>query len=202
MPPHPVELIYKSLTRIITPYMVEPENIQEKCSCCERPAEAFGYSGYRLLNSYKQPVTHCPQCQSFFVSAPDILGIENSRKPTTSQKFGMWSGVGAVINVNDLSVVLLAPPGVVKKLPAAFFDKVNVITATVSQQIDYLFSADLHYPLIYIHDFGRKTYELIRSLRVSNSDDAIYACCDTQMPERMKLFSELICVRQKFYVSK
>ncbi|EBS7636903.1 hypothetical protein CDR68_24975, partial [Salmonella enterica] len=106
---HPVELLYKSLTSIVMPYMAEPENVQEKCSCCERPAEAFGYSGCRLLNSYKQPVTHCPQCQSFFVSAPDILGIENPKKPATSQKFGMWSGVGAVINVNDLSVVLLAP---------------------------------------------------------------------------------------------
>ncbi|EOF5101250.1 hypothetical protein ACK1QP_004636 [Salmonella enterica] len=109
----PVALVYKSLTHIITPGMAKPENVQEKCSCCERPAEEFNYLGYRLFNSYKQPVIHCPPCQSFFVSAPDIMGIENPRKPTTGQKFGMWSGVGALISVSNLSSVLFAPPGVV-----------------------------------------------------------------------------------------
>lgn len=181
MTTHLVELVYKSLTSIVKPYMAAPENIQKKCSCCERPAEVFGFQGYRIINSYRQSVIHCPQCQSFFVSAPDILGVENPKKPATSQKFGMWSGVGAVINVNDLRVVLLAPPGVVKKLPAAFLDKVNVVTATTRQHMDYLFNTDLQYPLIYIREFGRKTYELIRSLRVSYSSDAIYACCDTLM---------------------
>lgn len=129
MKKHPVVLIYKSLTCIVAPYMTEPENIQEKCSCYERPGDAFDFQGYRIINSYRQSVIHCPQCQSFFVSAPDILGVENPKKPATSQKFGMWSSVSAVINVNDLSVVLLAPPGVVKKLPVAFLDKVNVVTA-------------------------------------------------------------------------
>lgn len=46
----------------------------------------------------------------FFVSASDIFGIENPKKSTTSHKFGMWSGVGALITVNDLSVVLIASP--------------------------------------------------------------------------------------------
>lgn len=115
----------------------------------------------------------------FFVSAPDVLGIENPKKSTTSQKFGMWSGVGALITVNDPSVVLLAPPGGVKKLPAALLEKVNVITATASKHIEYLLSAELHYPLIYIRDFGRKTYELICSRWISYSSDAIYACCNT-----------------------
>ncbi|EDT2962812.1 hypothetical protein EL09_15190 [Salmonella enterica subsp. enterica] len=157
------------------------ESVQGKCSCCERPAAEFGFQGYKFRNSYRQPVVHCPQCQSFFVSAPGILGIENPKKPTTSQKFGMWSGVGALINVNNLSAVLFAPPGVVNKLPASFLEQVTVITATTSQQMDYLFNSDLQYPLIYIREFGRKTYELIRSLRVSYSGDAIYACCDTLM---------------------
>lgn len=69
----------------------------------------------------------------------------------------------------------------VKKLPAVFFDKVNVITATTAQQTDCLFTADLQYPFIYIRAFGRKTYELIRSLRVSYNGDAVYACCDSLM---------------------
>ncbi|EDV9705270.1 hypothetical protein KX61_001007 [Salmonella enterica subsp. enterica] len=161
--------------------MAAPENVQEKCSCCERPAEEFNYLGYRLLNSYKQSVIHCPSCQSFFVSAPDIMGIENPRKPTTGQKFGMWSGVGALISVSNLSSVLFAPPDVVNKLPATFFKQINVITTTTSQHINYLLNTELQYPIIYIQNFGRKTYELVRSLRVSDNSDALYACCDTLM---------------------
>ncbi|EDX3117326.1 hypothetical protein AB1D72_003873 [Salmonella enterica subsp. enterica serovar Carswell] len=157
-----------------------PEKIQGECSCCERPAKAFGYMGYRFINSYKQPVMHCPQCQTFFVSVPDILGLESPQK-ISSQKFGLWPGVGALINVQEHSSVLFAPPGVIKKLPPLFTETVNVVTATTSQQFEYLFNADLQYPLIYIRDFGRKTYELVRSLRVSHSGDALYACCDTLM---------------------
>jgi len=175
---HPVELVYKSLTSVTIPYMPEPENVQGKCSCCERPAEAFGSLGYRYMNSYKQPVMHCPQCQTFFVSAPDILGLETPKK-ISSQRFGMWPGVGALINIQECSSVLLAPPGVVNKLPPLFFDKVKVVTATAGQQSEYLFNTNLRYPLIYIQDFGRKTYELVRSLRISYSSDAVYACCDT-----------------------
>ncbi|WP_249357591.1 hypothetical protein [Citrobacter sp. wls619] len=175
---HSVELVYKSLTSVAIPYMPEPETVQGKCSCCERPAEAFGSLGYRFMNSYKQPVMHCPQCQTFFVSAPDILGLETPKK-ISSQRFGMWPGVGALINIQECSSVLLAPPGVVNKLPPLFFEKVNVVTATAGQQSEYLFNADLRYPLIYIQDFGRKTYDLVRSLRVSHSSNAVYACCDT-----------------------
>ena len=160
--------------------MAKPEHVQGICSCCQRPAEEFGFQGYKLLNSYRQPVTHCPQCQTFFASVPEIMGLENPRR-TSAQKFGMWPGVGAIIDIQACSAVLLAPPGVVNKLPPAFFDKVNVVTATGSQQPEYLFSADLRYPLIYIRDFGRKTYELVRSLRVSYSGDAVYACEDTLM---------------------
>ncbi|EAB2656268.1 hypothetical protein EIU44_21830 [Salmonella enterica] len=181
MKSHPVVLVYKLLTYIITPNMAKPENVQGKCSCCERPAEEFNYLGYRLFNSYKQPVIHCPPCQSFFVSAPDIMGIENPRKPTTGQKFGMWSGVGALVSVSNRCSVLFAPPGVVSKLPATFFKQINVVTATTSQHIDYLLNTELQYPVIYIQSFGRKTYELVRSLRVSDNSDALYACSDALM---------------------
>ncbi|EBZ5771630.1 hypothetical protein EC412_04995 [Salmonella enterica subsp. enterica serovar Redlands] len=93
----------------------------------------------------------------------------------------MWSGVGALISVNNLSSVLLAPPGVVNKLPEAFLRQINVVTATTSQHIDYLLNTDLQYPVIYIQNFGRKTYELVRSLRITYGSDALYACCDTLM---------------------
>ncbi|PXI44554.1 hypothetical protein [Klebsiella pneumoniae] len=72
----------------------------------------------------------------------------------------------------------LAPQGVVNKLPEHFFDHVEVITATSGQHLEYLFNTELKFPLIYIHNFGVKTYELVRSLRVSLSADAIYTCAD------------------------
>lgn len=93
---HPIEVVYKSLTSIVKPYISEPEYVQEKCSCCESFAREFNYLVYRLLNNYKQPVMHCPQCQTFFISAPDILGLETPKK-ISSQRFGMWPGVGTLI---------------------------------------------------------------------------------------------------------
>lgn len=87
--------------------------------------------------------------------------------------------MGAIINIQECSSLLLVLPGIVNKLPLLFFDKINVFTATACQQPEYLFNANLRYSLIYIQDFGRKTYELVRSLRISCNSDAVYACCDT-----------------------
>lgn len=56
MSSHPVELVYKLLTSIVVPYMPEPEDMQGTCSCCQRPAEAFDYLGYRFKNCYQQSV--------------------------------------------------------------------------------------------------------------------------------------------------
>ncbi|WP_042857922.1 hypothetical protein [Dickeya sp. NCPPB 3274] len=178
---HPVDIVYKSLTKILSPYMTPAKTVKGKCSSCGRPARDFSFLGYESKNSYRQDVMHCTACESFFVSAPEIMGVENPKKPNTGQKFGMWSGVGALINVNECSSVLLAPPGVVEKLPSEFFDMIKVVTATSGQHLEYLFKADLEYPIIYIRDFGRKTYELVRSIRISHSENAIYACQDVLM---------------------
>ncbi|EIX9725592.1 TPA: hypothetical protein UL576_004046 [Klebsiella pneumoniae] len=178
---HPVELVYKALTSILAPYLTDAKPVTGSCSCCGRPASEFGFKGFEQKNSYGQMVMHCIPCQSFFTSAPDVMGVENPKKPTTGQKFGMWSGVGAIIEINTLRAVLFAPPGVVAKLPPAFFEKVNVVTATTGQHLQYLFNTNIEYPAIYVQDFGRKTYELVRSLRASYSDNAIYACCDQLM---------------------
>ncbi|WP_201281976.1 hypothetical protein [Klebsiella pneumoniae] len=112
---HPVESVYSALTSILLPYMSEPVPVQRNCSCCGRAPSEFDGVGFELVNAYRERVVHCRPCQTFFVSAPELMGVENPKKPTTGQKFGMWSGVGAVINVEDNSSVLLAPQGVVNK---------------------------------------------------------------------------------------
>ena len=122
---HPVESVYSALTSILLPYMGEPVPVQRNCSCCGRAPSEFDGVGFELVNAYRERVVHCRPCQTFFVSAPELMGVENPKKPTTGQKFGMWSGVGAVINVEDNSSVLLAPQGVVNKLPEHFFDHVR-----------------------------------------------------------------------------
>ncbi|WP_081331531.1 hypothetical protein [Raoultella ornithinolytica] len=161
--------------------MGDSVHIPQKCSCCQRDPDEFGHAGFLMVNGYGENVAHCRSCQTFFVSAPALMGVENPRKPTTGQKFGMWSGVGAVINLEDNSAVLLAPQGVVNKLPTHFFEAVNVVTATSGQHLEYLFNTNLKFPIIYIQNFGVKTYELIRSLRVSLSGDAIFTCADLLM---------------------
>ncbi|MFZ7530185.1 hypothetical protein ACLVX8_24595 [Klebsiella pneumoniae] len=104
---HPVESVYSALTSILLPYMGEPVPVQRNCSCCGRAPSEFDGVGFELVNAYRERVVHCRPCQTFFVSAPELMGVENPKKPTTGQKFGMWSGVGAVINVEDNSSVLL-----------------------------------------------------------------------------------------------
>ncbi|WES67632.1 hypothetical protein [Superficieibacter sp. HKU1] len=61
---HLIELVHKTLTSIVKPYMAEPKNVQEKFSCCERPVGEFDYRGYRLLNSYKQSVIRGAICHT------------------------------------------------------------------------------------------------------------------------------------------
>ncbi len=178
---HPVQIVYESLTHILSPYMDETKPVTGKCSCCHRPAEQFGSQGYVFKNSYNMMVTHCTPCQTYFTSAPELMGVENPKRPDTGQKFGMWSGVGAIIDVAKRKAILFAPPGVVVKLPPAFFEQVEVVTATSGQHLQYLFENDIAFPAIYIQNFGRKTSELIRSLRVSHSEDVIYACADDLM---------------------
>ncbi|TPV78669.1 hypothetical protein FJ701_10900, partial [Klebsiella pneumoniae] len=117
---HPVDLVFQSLTHIVEPFMGESVSIPQKCSCCQRDPDEFGHAGFLMVNGYGENVAHCRSCQTFFVSAPELMGVENPKKPTTGQKFGMWSGVGAVINLENNSAVLLAPQGVVNKLPTHF----------------------------------------------------------------------------------
>ncbi len=78
-----------------------------------------------------------------------------------------------------------------------FFDKVNAITATTAQQTDYIFTADLQYLFICNRGFGRKTYELIQSLRVSYSGNVVYAWCDTLMTRMNEVYFR-INLNQKF----
>lgn len=95
---HPVESVYSALTSILLRYMGEPVPVQRNCSCCGRAPSEFDGVGFELVNAYRERVVHCRPCQTFFVSAPELMGVENPKKPTTVQKFSMWSGVGAVID--------------------------------------------------------------------------------------------------------
>ena len=88
---HPVESVYSALTSILLPYMSEPVPVQRNCSCCGRAPSEFDGVGFELVNAYRERVVHCRPCQTFFVSAPELMGVENPKKPTTGQKFGMWS---------------------------------------------------------------------------------------------------------------
>lgn len=184
---HPIETVYQSLTRILESHLTGAIPVDGNCSCCGRPATSFGSKGFRYKNSYGDMVTHCTPCESFFVSAPEVMGVENPKKPNTGQKFGMWSGVGAIIE--PTRTVLLAPPGVTAKLPPVFFQKVNVVEATTGQHLQYLFNNPLNYPAIYIKNFGRKTSELIRSLRFSFDENGIYACTDDLMTPQNEVSS-------------
>ena len=178
---HPIEIVYQALTHIMAPAMGPPTETDSPCSCCGRPAEAFEHLGFVGVDSYKTPVNHCSACQSFFTSDVELMGVENPKKPTTSQKFGMWKGVGAIIEIDKMQATLLAPPGVTKKIPEAFPKSIKIIECTLGEQFKWLAQQELSYPLIYIRNFGVKTKLLIQGLTVSTSPDALFCCTDDGM---------------------
>lgn len=45
---HPVELVFRSLSGIVLPYIAEPGIMRETCSCCGRSASEFNYKGYKF----------------------------------------------------------------------------------------------------------------------------------------------------------
>ncbi|ETS32028.1 hypothetical protein [Photorhabdus khanii] len=148
---HPVEIVYSELTNIMDPALARMDfTFTDKlCSCCGRIPAEFNAMSVSGLNGYKIPFNHCRACQSFFVSDIAITGIENPQKPKTSQKFGMWSGVGAIIEPG-IRTRFLAPPGVVAKLPMYFTDRIHVMTTTMNHHLSLLQTLDLVFPLLYI----------------------------------------------------
>lgn len=72
---HPVESVYSALTSILLPYMGEPVPVQRNCSCCGRAPSEFDGVGFELVNAYRERVVHCRPCQTFFVSAPELMGM-------------------------------------------------------------------------------------------------------------------------------
>ncbi|MBL1874918.1 hypothetical protein ELE60_31145, partial [Klebsiella pneumoniae] len=71
---HPVDLVFQSLTHIVEPFMGESVSIPQKCSCCQRDPDEFGHAGFLMVNGYGENVAHCRSCQTFFVSAPELMG--------------------------------------------------------------------------------------------------------------------------------
>ncbi len=179
--PHPVEILYQHLTSILAHALGEAEHTDTACSCCLRPASAFGNIGFSGVDSYKTPIFHCPACRTMTVTDVEIMGIERSAgKNFVGQKFGMWSGVGWVHEIETGRSTLLAPPGVTAKLPPLFLEKVTVVEMTVAGHLPWI-AKNATFPLLYIESFGRKTAALIRGLTVSLSSHALYCCSDDGM---------------------
>ena len=85
-----------------------------------------------------------------------MTGIE--RGDSVPQKFGMWSGVGAVIDVKSGRSTLLAPDGVIKKLPKYFLDRVHVEDVKVSQHLNWIIGNQVELPFIYIRIWSKNIF--------------------------------------------
>ena len=153
---HPVEIVFDALTSIVVPAMEAPVSVDGFCSCCGRAHHEFGGKGFVGLNSYKQRYIHCIACHSFNVGSPEVTGIE--RGDSVPQKFGMWSGVGAVIDVKFGRSTLLAPDGVIKKLPKYFLDRVHVEDVKVSQHLNWIIGNQVELPFIYIRIWSKNIF--------------------------------------------
>lgn len=177
---HPVQVIYDHLTHILSGVMGEAADSDEPCSYCRRSAAEYGGKSYRDKDSYGRMVNLCPACQSFGVTDIALMGIEryaagNVNNPI-GNKFGMMPGTGWVYEEATGKGVLLAPPGLYRKLPEAFLSQIDVVEMTLGGHIEFLFTKT--FPLIYINNFGRKTPDLIRGLAWSVTDSELVCCTD------------------------
>lgn len=179
--PDPIELLYNNLTRILESALGKSEHTDAACTCCQRPAKAFGHVGYTGIDSYKLPYIHCTACRAMSVTDIEIMGIERSAgSKFLGNKFGMFSGVGWVHEIESGRSTLLAPPGVYVKLPASFLEQVTVIEMTIAGHLPWI-AANASFPLLYIESFGRKTAALMRGLTISPSPQTLYCCSDAGM---------------------
>ncbi len=174
-----IDLLHRRLTHIAQDDLSEYVKIEANCSICSRAPEDYGLA-INVKNSYKEELTLCCACHSFFCSNVKMMGVEKQKAPGTSQKFGMWSGVGALIEVNTNKTILFTPEGVVKKLPSAFPESIEVLTIVSTKQITWLIEnkESLSFPLLWINDFGRKTEHLIANLAYSQSISSVIVCTD------------------------
>lgn len=175
---HPVEIVFQRMTSIVSPAMPEPVEIDADCDYCERSPDEFGYRGYHF-ESYGKTSPCCHACYSFLIGDIDITGVEYTRKrgAKTPQKFGMWPGVSAAIEVSGNRSVLLAPKGVYDKLPQTFLDSIETYEMKKSSRIQWVIE-HLSFPLIYISEFGKSTNALISNLRISESVSDILCSSD------------------------
>jgi hypothetical protein len=199
---HPVELVYQRMTKIVSPAMPLPERVEASCSYCGCPAHAFDHMGYPGKDGYKQPITCCPACHSFSVGDVDITGIESIRGKGNKvpNKFGMWPGVSAAIEVEGDRAVLLAPQGVYDKLPASFLEQIETHALPKSSRIPWVVN-NLKFPLVYIADFGKTTSGLIANLRVSISPTEML-CATDKTVERINAHASLEVFEQLSELSK
>ncbi|MFV7772420.1 hypothetical protein [Shewanella marisflavi] len=175
---HPVAMLFEHLTHIAATGEEEYQHSNRPCSLCFRTPDEYGSRSIEITNAYNEAQNLCPCCHSFFISNIDALGIESEKRPNTSQKFGMWSGVGCLIQANA-PAILFAPKGVIDKLPHPF--GANVIETTSTKQITWIVNniESLAFPLLWVNDFGRKTHSLIANLRYSTPNE-MHPCSDDE----------------------
>ncbi len=99
---HPVESVYSALTSILLPYMGEPVPVQRNCSCCGRAPSEFDGVGFELVNAYRERVVHCRPCQTFFVSAPELMGVENPKNQQPARNLACGLVLGLLLTLKTI----------------------------------------------------------------------------------------------------
>lgn len=176
---HPVQIVYETMTNILSSALPEPVDVDTPCSYCGRSPDEFNHLGYVGKDSYKQTFSCCTACHSFSIGDVDIMGVESIRGKGNKvpNKFGMWPGVSAAIETSGNRAVLLAPQGVFDKLPERFLKQIETHSMPKSNRIPWVIN-NMTFPLIYIADFGKTTSGLIANLRISETPTEMLCATD------------------------
>ena len=179
---HPVQLLYESMTSYLTELLPEPASKSSApCSYCKQPASEFK-NHFEFRDGYKRDHLLCEACMSLTPGSIELMGVESyrgKRKVPVPQKFGMWPGVSAVIEVESGKATLLPPQGVYDKLPQKFLDTFETIPMPMAQRISWALK-NATFPILYIAEFGKTKDALINNLQVSLSPAALTCCSDKE----------------------
>ncbi|WP_419533469.1 hypothetical protein [Endozoicomonas sp.] len=180
-----IDFIWMKVTHAMAGEMsLQPVTEEQTCYCCARRSRHWAVPLYESrVDSYiRLEVPICAPCNALFHGSYHYLGIDRGtvEKPIAPGKLGLLVGCGLI--VSQTRTLLLANPGWAKRLQSAeqpLFE--NVVQASGKAAMEYAIETirelpESEFPLVYIHDIGRKKTELVQQLEYTPSRELIIAC--------------------------
>lgn len=173
-----IDFLAKTLAQpMVDKLMVDAKKAEASigCSCCGRLSDEWLYPGLYIheLSSYQVWEEKCLACQVLFVSMPEHFGEGRNGR------LGMLKGVGCLISEKES--IVYATGEHYKRMTAVtepLFDNV-VPLAGFNLFGDAWARMPDDAPFLLITNLGVKKSSLVENLKVTQSQEAVYACAES-----------------------